>query len=175
MDALPKEHGFFIELGAYDGVDQNNSLILEQAGWRGLLVEPIPARFAQCLRNRPAALVEHAACVGADYNGDTITLADVGLMSLTGRAGSDQDAINTHLAAGEKHAGRRRQLSQILDKHKVAAVDLLILDVEGAELDVLAGLDFARHAPRFLVVDERDATVADFLAARGYGGPQILA
>ena len=35
--------------------------------------------------------------------------------------------------------------------------------------------DFARHAPRFLVVEERDATVADFLAARGYGGPQILA
>ena len=148
-----------------------------------MLVEPIPAHFAQCLRNRPAALVEHAACVGADYNGDTITLADVGLMSLTGRAGSDQDAIKTHLAAGEKYAGRRRQLlevparqlSQILDKHKVAAVDLLILDVEGAELDVLAGLDFARHAPRFLVVEERDATVADFLAARGYGGPQILA
>ena len=183
LKALPKEPGFFIELGAYDGVDQNNSLILEQAGWRGLLVEPIPARFAQCLRNRPAALVEHAACVGADYNGDTITLADVGLMSLTGRAASDQDAINAHLATGEKHAKRRRQLlevpvrqlSQILDKHKVAAVDLLILDVEGAELDVLAGLDFARHAPRFLVVEERDATVADFLAARGYGGPQILA
>ncbi len=148
-----------------------------------MLVEPIPARFAQCLHNQPAALVEHAACVGADYNGDTITLADVGLMSLTGRAGSDQDAVNTHLAAGEKHAGRRRQLlevparqlSQILDKHKVAAVDLLILDVEGAEWDVLAGLDFARHARRFLVVEERDATVADFLAARGYGGPQILA
>ncbi|MEC8282827.1 MAG: FkbM family methyltransferase, partial [Pseudomonadota bacterium] len=143
LDTLPKEAGFFIELGAYDGIDQNNSLILEQAGWRGLLVEPIPAHFAQCLRNRPAALVEHAACVGADYNGDTITLADVGLMSLTGRAGSDQDAINAHLAAGEKHAGRRRQLlevparqlSQILDKHKVAAVDLLILDVEGAEWD----------------------------------------
>jgi len=129
------------------------------------------------------ALVEHAAYVGADYNRDTITLTDVGLMSLIGRVGSDQDAINTHLAADEKHAGLQRQLLevsarqllQILDKHKVAAVNLLILDVEGAELDVLAGLDFACHAPRFLVVEERDATVADFLAARGYGGPRILA
>ena len=45
--------------------------------------------------------------------GDTITLADVGLMSLTGRAGSDQDAINAHLAAGEKHAGRQRQLLEV--------------------------------------------------------------
>ena len=71
----------------------------------GLLIEPIPGRFAQCLRNRPDALVEHAACVGADYKGDTITLADVGLMSLTGRAGGGQEAINAHLAAGEKHAG----------------------------------------------------------------------
>ena len=68
-----------------------------------------------------------------------------------------------------------RQLAQILDKHKVAAVDLFILDVRGAEWDVLAGLNFARYTPHFLVVKKRDATVADFLAARGYGGPQILA
>ena len=53
-------------------------------------------------------------------------------------------------------------MSRILVKYKVAAVDLLILDVEGAEPDVLAGLDFARHAPRFLVVKELDATVVDF-------------
>ena len=183
MDALPKEPRFFVELGAYNGVDQNNFLILEQAGWRALLIEPSPAHFAQCLRDLPAALVEHAACVGAEYKGDTINLADVGLMSLTARAVSDQDTINAHLAAGEKHLGRRRQLLevtarqllQILKKHKVAAVDLLILDVEGAEWDVLAGLDFAHHAPRFLVVEEQDATIANFLAARGYGGPQILA
>ena len=56
-------------------------------------------------------------------------------------------------------------MSRILVKHKVAAVDLLTLDVEGAKLIVLAGLDFARHAPRFLVVKELDATVVDFSPA----------
>ena len=104
-------------------------------------------------------------------------------MSLTGRARSDQDAINAHLAAGEQYGKRRgqllelpaRQLSQILDNQKVAASDMLILDVEGAKLEMLVGLDFARHAPHFQVVEERDATVGDFLADPGYGGPQILA
>ena len=42
---LDKRKGFFIEAGANDGVTQSNTLFFERhRGWRGLLVEPIPAR-----------------------------------------------------------------------------------------------------------------------------------
>jgi hypothetical protein len=44
------------------------------------------------------------------------------------------------------------------------------LDVEGFEAQVLAGLDFDRHAPRYLLVEQRDracsAAVAQLLAGR---------
>ena len=33
--------GYFIEVGAYDGVTLSNTYFLEQMGWCGLLVEPI--------------------------------------------------------------------------------------------------------------------------------------
>src|SRR5262249_22453319 len=36
------DHGFFVDVGAYEPVDQSQSWPLEQRGWRGVLVEPRP-------------------------------------------------------------------------------------------------------------------------------------
>jgi hypothetical protein len=41
-------YGFFVELGANDGIRQSNSLYLERhRQWRGLLIEPIPEKAEQ--------------------------------------------------------------------------------------------------------------------------------
>ena len=65
-DAIRKEfgqdnHGFFFEAGANDGIVFSNTAYLERyCGWKGLLVEAVPHKFIACLRNRQAAIVEHA-------------------------------------------------------------------------------------------------------------------
>ena len=60
-----------------------------------------------------------------------------------------------------------RTLTSILDQHRVRRIDLLSLDVEGYELSVLRGLDFDRHAPRYLLVEARYREEIDaFLAPR---------
>ena len=59
-----------------------------------------------------------------------------------------------------------RPLSEILDQHGITKVDFFSLDVEGYELEALKGLDFTRHAPRFLLVECREReTMQNFLAA----------
>lgn len=182
-DALPEAPGFLIEIGAHDGVLQSNSVILERAGWRGMLIEALPGPYARCRRTRPGMIVEHAACVAADYPGQTVTMTDVGLMTLSGRSALAEEARAEWLSRGEGFAGRPRQeievpaatLSGLLDKHGQARLDLLLLDVEGAETDVLDGLDFARHAPRFIVAEDAyDAGLADYLAARSYTRSAVL-
>ena len=41
------KRGFFIEAGAYNGVELSNTLYFEKnLGWTGLLVEPNPDAFA---------------------------------------------------------------------------------------------------------------------------------
>ena len=43
LDHMDRRGGFFIEAGANDGLNQNNTYILEHAfGWRGMLIEPMP-------------------------------------------------------------------------------------------------------------------------------------
>jgi hypothetical protein len=41
----------------------------------------------------------------------------------------------------------------LLDQYGMAAIDILKIDVEGAEAEVLAGIDFARHAPVVAVIE----------------------
>ena len=49
-----RSDGYFVEVGAFDGDSFSNSSCLADRGWRGLLIEPVPA-FAQQCRSRHAA------------------------------------------------------------------------------------------------------------------------
>jgi len=99
--------GFFIEVGAYDGVTQSNSVLLEKEGWSGLLIEANPASYARCVKARPNAIVEHAACVAADANASHVLLTDLGLMTLTDRSSLVEADRKTWLDRGEGFPGRR--------------------------------------------------------------------
>lgn len=46
------QDGFFVEMGAYDGMGLSNTLVLETVGWDGLLCEPNPKLFKRCKKNR---------------------------------------------------------------------------------------------------------------------------
>jgi FkbM family methyltransferase len=183
LDAIDPRPGFFVELGAFDGATQSNSVLLESLGWRGLLIEANPGSFAKCVKARPQALVELAACVASTSKEATTTITDVGLMSMTADSDFRGRDREEWLARGEGFAGRPRQaievatstLSRLLDKHAIDQVDLLLLDVEGAELEVLKGLEFDRHAPRMIVAEDTytDA-VADYLSKHGYRLDVIL-
>jgi len=46
-----------------------------------------------------------------------------------------------------------RTLTSILDEVAMSPIDLLSLDVEGFEIEVLKGLDFVKHKPRYILVE----------------------
>jgi hypothetical protein len=85
------ENGFFVEAGAFDGIFQSNTKILEDLGWRGLLVEPSYDRSIECYNNRSKeSSVFNGALVSFDYNDETITgdfgspvssISDIGMPS----------------------------------------------------------------------------------------------
>ena len=175
-DAIDLEKGFFVELGAFDGVTQNNSLYFEKQGWKGLLIEPVPSAYAKCKVNRPGAIVVNAACVPFVFDKEAAEIYDVGLMStLGGSMVTDQQ--EDWLKRGEGFHCKSRQklfvlakpLSLILDENHISTIDMLILDVEGSEINVLQGLDFERHAPIYIVIEDRYEDKAEaYLREKGY-------
>jgi len=157
---IKQRDGFFIEAGANDGVAQSNTLYLEQVrGWRGLLIEPVPALADMCRVNRSRCIIENAALVARDFEGDTIKMQACGLYSVVqGSLAHETEHLQTGRATqkGVEPAEVEvpaRKLSDILDEHNISQIDFFSLDVEGFELQVLKGLDLERHRPDWLLIE----------------------
>jgi len=168
LDAKLERHldfdgGTFVEAGANDGIAQSNTLYFEaKRGWRGLLIEAEPRLAEECRRHRPRALVEAVALVSAEHRGPVV-LRYANLMSVVKGAMPSAEEENAHIAKGcevqkvqtYEVSVPTATLSSLFDKHGLARVDLLSLDVEGYELSALQGLDLSRHQPRFILVEAR--------------------
>ena len=154
VQILPREGGTFFEAGAHDGYTQSNTYYLERfRGWSGILVEPIPELNRRCTRRRPRSRVVQAALVGPGFADPEVTLHFGDLMSVVGDAG--------HAAGGLAVVGRpayevsvpAKTLTTILDEAGAPPIDLMVLDLEGHELEVLGGLDLDRLAPSHLLLE----------------------
>ena len=60
-------NGYFVELGASDGLTYSNTVDLERHyGWRGLCIEGAPHKFAKLQANRPLCANRYAAVTADD-------------------------------------------------------------------------------------------------------------
>ncbi|MDO9438424.1 FkbM family methyltransferase [Hydrogenophaga sp.] len=176
------DNGYFVELGANDGVTQSNSLYFEKhRGWRGLLVEPTPHNFLKCRKNRASrSSVYCAACVSFEYDQEFVRIAYSNLMSAPVNLESDISDPMAHAQLGERFlrdqetvfefgAVARTLNDLLLDAAAPSVVDFLSLDVEGAELEVLKGIDHERFRFRYMLIECRDfPRLSSFLQAHGY-------
>lgn len=152
--------GSFVEAGGHDGYTQSNTYYLERfRNWRGVLVEPMPEMAEQARRNRPGSLLFQCALVGPADEGGTIEIGFGDLFSQV-RGEADDLWVRNGLVLGWRdhrvESVPARTLSSVLDEAGVEHLDLLSLDVEGHEAQVLSGLDLARHAPAWILIEMHD-------------------
>lgn len=158
--------GIYIEVGANDPKQFSQTWHLEQRGWTGLLVEPIPELCDELRAQRPASTVVQAACASPSQVGT----AQFHIAKAHGQS---------TLAPGEANVGVPfdrvvdvvvRTLDQIIDEAKLPRLDFISIDVEGVQLDVLRGFDLARHHPTLLLMEDHlhDLHTHRHITAAGY-------
>lgn len=145
-----KRGGFFIELGANDGVFQSNTAFLEkQRDWKGILIEPSRLGFELCQKNRPNSKCVNYACVSNSFEGEYVR----GDFNTNNPMGS-VDGIRRGL---QKSSGlvdvKATTLEKILDEHCTQEIDFLSLDTEGYELPILEGLNLNKYRPRYMLIE----------------------
>ena len=164
-----KTDGFFIEVGAFDGYNWSNTYGLAQMGWSGILVEPQEEYANKCralYSNNPNIYVVECAC-GA-FCGDVDLYFGGSLSTTKAQVVDIYNSMEWSMIAGLDLARmitvEQRTLDFILGGIRfiihpslpLPRIDLLVIDVEGAELDVLRGLSMDLYAPRMFIIETHE-------------------
>ena len=143
--------GTYVDVGGGHPVADNVSFYFYLMGWRGLIVEPQTKLATIYAHVRPR---DHTVSMLAGAKDGEIDFHTVD--KLHGFSTSVEANASAASAFGVGYTTTRlpvRRLSTLLDEAKISKIDFLKIDVEGAEADVLAGIDWTRHRPRVIVVE----------------------
>jgi len=175
-----KRDGFYVDIGAFDGIFLSNTMTFEQQGWSGVCVEANSNYFKLCENYRPHSICLNVACVG-DEDKKTIKFYKEAMGLFSGIEGDRESEVSQgYHQMGLTWNGfneitvQASTLNAILNKHVLQGteIDFISIDVEGTELDVLRGLDLTIFRPRVLVIEANteDAvrTLSIYMAKFGY-------
>ena len=146
-----QERGFYIDVGAGHPVADNVSLWFYERGWRGIVAEPIPELAALYSKIRPRDIL---------YEG--LIGRQTGMVDFfhVNRLHGFSTTIEMHADVAKEFGADYQRLSlpmvtlaELCEKNKIQEIDFLKIDVEGAEIEVLAGNDFKRFRPKVIVAE----------------------
>ena len=161
-----KSEGFFVEVGANDPHSGSQTWLLEENGWRGVLVEPQAALCEKLRCERKHSRIFQVACSGPEREGE----ADLQIGAHDGISTLEQQ-VDSHgiRFIGTEHV-KVTTLDKVLQEAGVGTIDFLSLDVEGHEIEVMRGFDFEKYRPSLILIEDgvRSLDKHCFLKRRGY-------
>jgi FkbM family methyltransferase len=133
--------GFFVDVGAHDGISFSNSLVLERDyGWNGIAIEANPKVFGSLERNRTCACVNAAV---SDENGTATFLSVQGPGEMLSGLKEKHNPRHLERINGDGESSVSEitiatvTLGGVLKEANVQAIDLVCIDTEGSEASIL--------------------------------------
>ncbi|GHD78503.1 FkbM family methyltransferase [Vogesella fluminis] len=145
--------GFYVDVGANDPVIDSVTLAFYKKGWNGINIEPLDIHHKELLKNRPRDI---NLCCAAGSESGSFKIYDV--KDVRGWATMDANVANEHIKAGhevEEKIVNVEKLNDILYSHNPKEIHFLKIDVEGAEIEVLNGLDLKKWRPWIILAEVR--------------------
>jgi len=174
--------GVFVDVGSVDGFSFSNTYFFERNfNWTGICVEPNGASLDVLKRVRTRSAVYNACVSNVTTREDFVQCTGYTRM-LSGLVSSMtpehrariQHEIGIHGGTSEIIQVQVLRLADILESRGMAHIDLLSVDTEGAELQVLQGIDWHRTHISVIILEmlnpaeEHSLEIEAFLQARGY-------
>ena len=165
-----KKHGYYVDIGANDGKHWNNTYLLDtEYKWNGLCIDPILRNMDERSCHQYKGLVSNKI----DYVTFVLS-ADQGA-GLSGIDGKNMAHANSPFIMNGNRKKMKTEITQnVFNKFNVPwYVDYLSLDVEGAEMMVLEGIDFDRHRFGIISIEHNHRqtmkeNIGRFLISKGY-------
>jgi FkbM family methyltransferase len=176
--------GKYLEVGAGDGMKFSNSYIFHHStdlGWKGVNVELNPDSYERLVSNRrnDLANIHAAVCSDTDkpvhYAHDSNNNAVGGIWEFTNEKYREKfwPGITLFNTIEVPCTPLQSILDQTLGKNNQHYFDFATIDIEGAELSALLGIDWSRTKFGILIVeknqnDEINQMMHELLQSKGY-------
>ena len=144
------KNGFFIDVGANDGITINNTLYFEEINnWTGINIEPIKEVYDKLIINRSKCI--NINCAVSNYNGTAEFICNSGYTEMISGLKNEFDERHMNRLNNElKYCGGSseiiivdtKRLETICDTHNINHINYLSIDVEGAEFEVIKSINF---------------------------------
>ena len=146
-----KKNGFYVDVGCYHPIHRNNTYLLHKQDWNGVNIDT--SEFSIDLFNHMRPKDLNYNCAISNRNEIIKLFYQKELSQLSTIEKSQAESVfQGKIKEKEINAFT---LDEILsrDKYKDSKIDLLDIDVEGADLKVLRGLSFDKFKPELVCVE----------------------
>jgi FkbM family methyltransferase len=159
-----KENGYFVDIGAFDGLHINNTYLLEaDYNWDGICIEANPKHFHGLMKNRNVTCLN----VCLDQTEGEVEFIQRHVMS--GIIDDDLDNTATDDHDGEVITIKTSTLQKVLKENNAPKViDYLSIDVEGAEERILGDFDFNEYKFRSVTIERPSDKLQSVFEANDY-------
>ena len=173
-----KKDGFYVDIGAHNGVEISNTLLFENLGWRGFCVEASPKTYESLRKNRKC-----------DCYNLAVYSKNIGKMKMATTSASVLDSLEANLTPKHKkrmqfEGGRDENLQfvevqsatfgEIMANYPdIKHIDFMSLDIEGGEFEVLKGIDFDKYTFSLMAIEHNGVesaikNITALLESKGY-------
>ena len=176
--AKNQKNGFFIEIGACDGVKFSNTYMLEKVGWNGIICEPskywhMRIKKRNCMINKKAVFSESGTKIKFDefptspeLSGFNKYLDNDDNKEIRSK-GYKSEAFQTY------HVETITLNDLIAENTDKKSIDYISIDTEGSEYEIIKNFDFNKYTVEIFTIEhnyikEKRDKIYDLLTKNNY-------
>lgn len=145
-----KKNGFYVEVGSNNPITHSNTFKLYLSGWNGILIDANPYLIDISKRIRKKDICINALISNECQGTDFYISKNSNFSSIYKNHVNDKDGIKEVLKM------QTYSLDNILKENldTFTFIDLLMIDVEGHDLEVLKSIDLNKYSPTLIVIED---------------------
>ena len=142
---LDKDQGFFIEIGACDGLVHSNTYWLEKKrNWKGILCEPSEFWIQKLKKNRSKSIIETKPIFNNSKKKVNFNIKKGGRSFISHKNETENNNIKQLDSIS---------INELISNYNVVEIDYLSIDTEGSEFEIIKDLNFKKFKPSIITVE----------------------